>query len=420
MNSNKIAIIGLGYVGLTLANLCIQKGFEVIGIDVDQRKIDLLKTGKTYLTDVTDDQVQSMLDTHRFSVTTDYADIQHVASVIICVPTPIMNKEPDLSYIVHAGNAMVPYLQKDQLIVLESSTFPGTTEEILLPLLEKSGLKVGVDLFLAYSPERVDPGNKEFTLEQIPKVISGVTKACLQRIEALYSCIFDQVLLVSSTRTAEFVKMLENSQRFINISFINEMNIIASKLGVDIWEVIEAAKTKPFGFTPYYPGPGIGGHCIPVDPFYLTWVGLKENFPMTMIHQAALINDLMPHYVVGRIAEELSKRGISINQAKIGVIGLTYKKDVNDVRESPSLKVIKLLKDFYAVDVYAHDPMINNVSDYAKPFTITYDDLSQFDITVILVDHSNIPWDKVIEYSKLILDTRHVIKNRNVEHVFGL
>lgn len=420
MTCDRIAIIGLGYVGLTLANLCIEKDFEVIGIDLDENKIQTLKSGKTYLSDVSDQKVKTMLESNKFTVTMNYAEIRHAGTVIICVPTPIKNKEPDLSYVTLATTKITDHLQKDQLIILESSTFPGTTDEIIHPILKKNGFQIGHDLFLAYSPERVDPGNKEYLLHQIPKVVSGVTEKCLQKVQSLYKRIFDRVISVTNTRTAEFVKMLENSQRFINISFVNEMNIIATKIGVDIWEVIEAAKTKPFGFTPYYPGPGVGGHCIPVDPFYLTWLGMKESFPLTMIHQADLINDLMPHFVVSRVAEELAKKNKDVNQSKIGIIGLTYKKDVNDVRESPSLKVINLLRDFYGVDVYAYDPLIKNASEFANPFTITYADIQKLDIVVILVDHANVPWDKVVEYSKLILDTRNVIKNKSLVHVSSL
>lgn len=409
MNGERIAVVGLGYVGLTLANLCVTKGFDVVGIDIDVQKINALRSGSSYLSDVRDEQIEVMTSTQRFHPTTNYAAIKDRTTIIFCLPTPLKNKQPDLSYIRYALQGIRPHLQRGQLLVIESSFSPGTTEEILLPLIESNHYKVGNDIFLAYSPERVDPGNQEFPLYHIPKVISGVTTMCLQKIEQLYKQLFDRVVPVKNTKTAEFVKMLENSQRFINISFINELNIIATKIGVNLWEVIEAAKTKPFGFTAYYPGPGIGGHCIPVDPFYLTWVGMKEGAPLTMIHQADVINELMPHYVIGRAVEELAHQSIPLSRAKIGLIGLAYKKDVNDVRESPALKILHLLRDHYGADVRVYDPLVADVTAYAQPFSLTAVELRALDLVVILVDHTQVAWEKIEKFSRCILDTRNVM-----------
>jgi UDP-N-acetyl-D-glucosamine dehydrogenase len=409
--SKSVAIIGLGYVGLPLAGLFVKKGCHVVGIDLDGRKIKRLNDKQSYLSDLEDWEIADLMDSGRFTPTTDYAAVQSAGSVIICVPTPLHDRKPDLSYIDSAVQSMLPHLQPNQLIILESSTYPGTTEDYVKPILENGVFTVGKNLFLGYSPERVDPGNKEMAIAQIPKIISGATDACLKRVYELYSVIFTQVVQVSSPRVAEFSKMIENSQRLINISFINEVNLLANKMKVDLWEVIEAAKTKPMGFTPYYPSAGIGGHCIPVDPFFLSWVGMQEGVPLTMIHQAGLINDMIPHFIVHRVADLLSANGIPEQGANIGVIGLTYKKDVNDIRESASLKVIELLQH-RRMKVSIHDPVyLEDVPQGTKRFSLTAKELGGFDVTLILVDHSFVDWKQVVKHSRRVIDTRNATKH---------
>lgn len=338
-----VAVIGLGYVGLPLVHLFLSKDYRVIGVDLDAGKISMLQQKKSYITDMTDKQVEDMVDSGRLYVTTDYAAVNLADAIIICVPTPLKNKEPDLSYILHAVDEMKPYLKQGQLLVLESSTYPGTTEDYVKPMIETEQLIVGETIFLGYSPERIDPGNKTVAIKDMPKVISGCSDACFTRLKNLYDTVFTRTVPVSSPRVAEFVKMLENSQRLINISFINEVNLLANKMDVNLWEVIEAAKTKPVGFTPYYPSAGIGGHCIPVDPFFLAWIGMREGVPLTMIHQAGLINEMVPHFIANRTAQILTQKKIPLAKAKVGIVGVTYKKDVNDIRESAALKVIEFL-----------------------------------------------------------------------------
>lgn len=402
---DKVAVIGLGYVGLPLAQLFIKKKYEVIGIDIDEKKINTLKDGKSYLTDIHDEHIEEMLQTHSFYPTSNYEKIEEVRNIIIAVPTPLQNKEPDLSYIMSTLKSMSPHLKKNSLIILESSTYPGTTEKVIKSFMEKQGFTIGKDIFLAYSPERIDPGNKNLTLETIPKIISGVTEHCLKRINQLYRNVFQELVVVSSPRVAEFTKILENSQRLINISFMNEINQLANKLNINLWEAIEAAKTKPVGFTPYYPGPGIGGHCIPIDPYYLSWIGKQEGLHLSLIHQAGIINDLMPY----KITNEILNHIVHIEGPKVGIIGLTYKKDVNDIRESPAWKVTELLAE-RDIAVHVHDPHFTEQTKFPQ-FELSEKYLKQFDLTVILVDHSNIDWELVVKHSKKIIDTRNITKN---------
>lgn len=409
---NKVAVIGLGFVGLPLVQLLVKKNYEVIGIDTDETKITTLLQGQSYLSDLSNEDVSELVQSGSFIPTSNYKKIEEVKDIIIAVPTPLHNKEPDLSYIMSALKSMSPYIKKDTLIILESSTYPGTTEKILKPYLEKQGFTVGKDIFLAYSPERIDPGNTILTLETIPKIISGVTEKCSERITNLYNPVFQQLVPVSSPSVAEFTKILENTQRLINISFMNEVNIIANKLNINLWEVIEAAKTKPIGFTPYYPGPGIGGHCIPIDPYYLSWVGKQEGIHLSMIHQAGLINDMMPHRMVKEILNHLQG---DIEKSKIGIIGLTYKKDVNDLRESPALKIAELLAE-RDIPIRVYDPHLSDDLNFQR-FQLTAEDLEELDLTVILVDHSAIDWDFVIKHSKRILDTRNVTKDCDSEKI---
>ncbi len=415
-----VAIIGLGFVGLPLACLFSRKGYRIIGIDIDSDKTEQLLNKKSYLSDIEDQEIAEMVDSGRFTVTSDFRAVEGVNCIIICVPTPLHNREPDLSYITSVAKSIAPHLQPQQLIVLESSTYPGTTEQLVKPLVENSLLKVGENLFLGYSPERIDPGNKTISIEDIPKVVSGVTKECLKKVEQLYGSVFKRVVPVSSPGVAEFTKMLENSQRLINISFINEVNFLAKKLNINLWAVIEAAKTKPMGFTAYYPGVGIGGHCIPVDPFFLSWVGMREGVPLTMIQSAGLINEIMPHFIVSQVVQQLSKLQVQSDSAKIGVIGLTYKKDVNDIRESAALKVIELMANKQML-VSVYDPVYQGVIPHGvERFVLAPDSLAKFDVTLILVDHSNIPWDVVIQHSKCVIDTRNVTGHSEAKHIIHI
>lgn len=407
-NKNSVAVIGLGFVGLPLASLLVNKGFHVIGIDIDHTKLTALRANKSYLSDLTDDEIEKLMASGRFIAEQGYSSIKHVERIIICVQTPLKEHEPDLTHIQSAVYGILPHLRKGQLIILESSTFPGTTEDTIMPLLIDQGFQIGKDLFLGYSPERIDPGNRKFSLTQIPKIISGVTQQCLRELENFYKQIFQQVIPVSSPRVAEFAKLLENSQRFINISFINEMNLLAEKLKVNLWEVISAASTKPVGFTPYYPGSGAGGHCIPVDPFYLTWIGKREGLYLSMIHYAGMINDMMPHFIVRRVVEELEKRKVILASAKIGIIGITYKKDVNDIRESAPLKVVQLLTE-RNLQVSVYDPVFtDHIPVKTGQFFLTPWELQKFDAVLVLVDHTKIPWADVIKYSRLVIDTCYI------------
>ncbi|QOY34216.1 nucleotide sugar dehydrogenase [Anaerobacillus isosaccharinicus] len=410
---NKVAVIGLGFVGLPLVQLLIKKNNDVIGIETDVSKINFLSQGKSYLSDLSDKEVGEIINSGCFHPTSNYQKIKEAKNIIICVPTPLRNRQPDLSYVTAAVEAMVPYIQEETLIILESSTYPGTTEKLLQPLLEKAGFAIGKNIYLAYSPERIDPGNTILTLETIPKVVSGVTEPCLKRIQQFYSDIFKTTVPVSSPSVAEFTKILENSQRLINISFMNEVNLIANKMNINMWEAIEAAKTKPVGFTPYYPGPGIGGHCIPIDPFYLSWVGMQEGIHLSMIHQAGVINELMPYRVVNEIMNYLKVLGKE--NGTVGIIGLTYKKDVNDLRESPAWKVTEILGE-KNVCVRVYDPYFANADAFDR-FNLTAEELETLDLTVILVDHSNIDWDLVVNNSKQIIDTRNITKDYHSKNI---
>ncbi|GAA4707170.1 nucleotide sugar dehydrogenase [Brevibacillus fulvus] len=412
--NSSIAVIGLGYVGLPLAQLFVAEGYRVIGVDIDQAKIESIQQKKSYVSDISDADLRAMVESSRFEATPDFRRVQEADYIVICVPTPLTNREPDITYIKSAVTSIAPYLRENQTVILESSTYPGTTEEIVKPLLEQNpqSLIIGQHLYLGYSPERIDPGNKQLTLRQIPKVISGVTSACLEKVKAFYGQVFETIVPVTSTKVAEFVKMLENSQRLINISFINEVNLLANRMQVDLWEVIEAAKSKPLGFTPYYPSAGIGGHCIPVDPFFLSWIGLREGVPLTMIHLAGMINERMPHEIVGRVLEELDKKGIDPQNASVGIIGLTYKKDVNDIRESAALRVIEHLL-MKKVNVSVYDPMYTGEPPFqVNRFELTPEALGKQDIVVVLVDHSAMDWQQIAMHSQCVIDTRNIVPNQ--------
>ncbi len=405
----RLGVIGLGYVGLPLAALFAKVGHQVHGIDIDAHKISLLRSHVSYLSDMTDADIRELFETGRFHAESSFEAASQVDVIVLCVPTPLdQNGSPDLTFLLGAVHSIVPHLRQGQLIVLESSTYPGTCEELVKPILESTGKVVGRDLHFAYSPERIDPGSG-WELHRIPKVIGGFTPACAEFAKRLYDTAFDETVVVSSLKTAEMTKLLENSQRFVNISLMNSMLKVARELNVSLWEAIRAASTKPFGFTPYYPGPGIGGHCIPVDPLYLLWKAREHGYELPFIELSRQTNEEMPHYTVERLREALGSE--SLEQATVLVIGVTYKKDVNDLRESAALKVISILRKVGA-DVSFYDPYIQEVSlgGYAIPFVpLTAEHVKAFDCVVILTDHSNVPYEWIAEHASVLLDTRHVL-----------
>lgn len=405
----KIAVIGLGFVGLPLSVMLAEKGFTVTGIDTDNSKISLLLQSKSYIGDIDDKRLKEVVDSGKFNATTNFDEIKCVDSIIICVPTPLTDqKGPDLRFIISAGTKISQRLQKGQLVILESSTFPGTTKEVLLPLLEESGLQIGEDFLLANSPERIDPGNNKYPVDEIPKVIGGVTQKCKDAALSLYSQIYQQVVPVSSTEAAELTKLLENTYRFINISFINEMAILSDQLSVDIWEVINAAATKPYGYTPFYPGPGIGGHCIPVDPLYLQWKLNQIKVSSDFITISEQTNQRMIHYIVERTEKLLPTQ--SHSSSNILIYGVTYKKDVADTRDSASLEIIELLKQKGA-NVHYHDPYISSLKIAGHEFKntdLTENVLAQMDCVIILTDHSAIPLEKILNNASLVFDAKNI------------
>lgn len=411
-----IAIIGLGYVGLPLAKLFLEKHYTVYGIDIDAHKIEAIKKYQSYLSDISHEDLKTMIQTNQFHVSTTFENIKHTDVIILCVPTPLTSeKTPNISYIKNAMTSCQPYLKPEQLLILESSTYPGTTEEIIVPLVEEKGFAVGENIYVAYSPERIDPGQKRFALEDIPKIVGGITDNCTKKACQLYESIFQQVVPVSSAKVAEMSKLVENAQRLINISFINEVAIFCDSLNIDVWEVIHACSTKPFGFTPYYPGPGIGGHCIPVDPLFLLWKAKEKNTHLSLIESSIHVNDMMPHYIVSKVIHLLDK---PIQETTIFVIGVTYKKDVNDIRESRALLIIEQLLKL-GVKVYYHDPFIpelkiNHITLTSTP--IHPDILQSSDCTLILTDHSNLPYDMIIQEANQIIDTRNAIQTHLQKH----
>lgn len=411
-SSKVICVIGLGYVGLPLALLFAKKKMNVIGLDLVEEKVKMLNNGQSYLPDVQDDEIQKALNEGFFTATTDYEAVKKAEVIVICVPTPLTDYgTPDLSYLQSVSMTLASLLQKDQLVILESSTYPGTTKEVLQPILEKSNLKAGRDFFLAYSPERIDPGNKQFKeVDKIPKIVSGVSPQCKQTVFDFYNQVFDQVVLVSTPEVAEFTKLLENSYRFINISFINELAIMCDQLGIDLWESIEAASTKPYGFVPFYPGPGIGGHCIPVDPLYLAWKGTRANVDNKFIHLADEINHTIEKYVISQIETFL---GGDLQNKAILLYGIAYKKDIDDYRESPALFILHSLTDKGA-KVSFHDPFISEVvaaGERIQSVNLNVEILSKSDLVVILTDHSALPVQMILDHSKLVYDTRNVTRN---------
>ena len=411
------AIIGLGYVGLPLVLDFCDAGLKVTGFDIDESKITKLNSGHSYISYIPAEQINGYIDSGMLKATTDFQLLQEVNNIIITVPTPLDDhREPDLSFVRATVEVIAGHLQKDQLIVLESTTYPGTTREVIQPILEETGMVVGKDVFLAYSPERVDPNNRNYQAREIPKVVGGITEACLKRVIDLYSQVFNQVVPVSSVEAAEASKLLENIFRGVNIALVNEMKMLFDRMGIDIWEVISASSTKPFGFMPFYPGPGLGGHCIPIDPFYLTWKAREYDFSTRFIELAGEINVQMPYYVIQKTVDALNERGMSIRGAKVLVLGAAYKKDVDDIRESPAVKIISLLQNKGA-DVSYHDPYIpeikgmRNYPDLVmKSVDLSVKTLRDMDCVMVITDHSCFDQDWILEHSSLLIDTRNLFK----------
>ena len=409
-NAAVVGVLGLGYVGLPLALEFARKGLRVRGFDVDAARVRALRSGRSYIGDVASSLLKEQAAAGRFRAEHGFDAVSGCDALILCVPTPLRKtKEPDVSYILSAASEVARRLAKGRLVVLESTTYPGTTRELVLPLFEKRGMKAGKDFFLAFSPERVDPSNPRYRIENTPKVVGGITPACGRLAAALYSKVVGRVVSVSGAETAEMVKLLENTFRAVNIGLVNEIALMCDKLGLDVWEVIEAAKTKPFGFMPFYPGPGIGGHCIPSDPMYLAWKARAHGFEARFIELADQVNRYMPHYVVDKIARALNTRKKALNGSRILLIGLAYKKDVNDTRDSPAFDVAQDLCDHGARVAY-HDPYVataplNGVTTRSTP--LTPGQLARCDAVVILTDHANVDYGLILRRASLIVDTRN-------------
>ena len=429
----KVAIIGCGYVGLPLALRFAEAGHKVTGFDTDPKKVEMLNAGKSYIEHIQQIKIQQYVNSRHFRATADFAKLREADAILICVPTPLNEyREPDLSYVENTAKSIQPHLQKGQLVVLESTTYPGTTEELVLPILEKSGLRcpivadqenenVPVDFFLAFSPEREDPGNKQFGLAQIPKVVGGVNPPSGRAAQALYAQVVARVVPVSSTRAAEMAKLLENIFRCVNIALVNELKLLCMRMGVDVWEVIDAAASKPFGFMPFYPGPGLGGHCIPVDPFYLSWKAREYDFATRFIELAGEVNTAMPYHVVDSIAEALNQHKKSLKGSKLLVLGVAYKKDVDDLRESPTLKIMEILQK-RGVDFDYNDPHFSRLHkmrhydfSHMKSVPLNQETLGKYDAVVIATDHSTYDYAMIVDGAKLVVDTRNATR-RVIRH----
>ena len=416
----KVGIFGLGYVGLPLAVAFGKAGFAVTGFDVDTKRVTNLNNGINHIEDVASEDIKTLVSSGKFRASADFSKLSEVDAVCICVPTPLRKtKEPDMSYIVAAVEQLEKYIHPGMIVILESTTYPGTTDEILLPRLEAKGLKCGKDLFLCFSPERIDPGNKHFGLKNTPKVIGGITPACSQAAEALYGSIVDTVIKVSTTRAAETVKLLENTFRLVNIALVNEIAEMCHVLNMNVWEIIDAAASKPFGFMPFYPGPGIGGHCIPLDPHYLSWKLKSFNFNSRFIELAADVNSRMPEFVVDLAAQELNEVSKSIKGSKVLILGLSYKANVADMRESPALDVVEKLHQRGAIISYS-DPFIADatIKDLnLKSVELSAETIKSHDLVVVITNHRDVNYDLVLKNAKLILDTRNVYKNVTAENL---
>jgi UDP-N-acetyl-D-glucosamine dehydrogenase len=425
--SAKIGIIGLGYVGLPLGLEFAGKGFVVLGFDLDERKIEFLKEGKSYIKHISGERIKKAVSDNKLSATSDFSKLSEMDAIIICVPTPLNeHREPDMSYVEGTAQTIANYLRKDQLITLESTTYPGTTEDILLPLFEnakstgENGFKVGKDFYLAFSPEREDPNNPKYSTSTIPKVVGGVTEKCLLVAKALYDQVIVDTVPVSSPRAAEATKLLENIYRSINIALVNELKMVFDRMDIDIWEVIKAASTKPFGYTAFYPGPGLGGHCIPIDPFYLTWKAREFEINTKFIELAGEINTYQPYYVIEKAMEVLNKFKKALNGSKVLLLGASYKKDIDDMRESPSLKLLEIFNERGAKVDYS-DPYIDTLPktrkyDFdMKSIELSPDIIKEYDLVVLSTDHTDFDYKMIVENAKIILDTRNAFEKNNLK-----
>lgn len=410
----RIAIIGLGYVGLPLAVEFARVGFEVIGIDLDRRKVDSINKGKNYIIDVNDQHLREMVNNGRLKATTDYGLLKKCDAVHICVPTPFTaTKDPDVSYIIHSAEGIAKYLHKGMLVILKSTTYPETTTKVVKPILEKTGLIAGRDFYLAFSPERIDPGNKKFTTSTTPTVVGGYTPLCGQLTRLMYNQIIEKIIMVSSPSTAEMTKLLENIFRSVNIALVNELACLCERMDrVDMWEVVDAAASKPYGFMPFYPGPGLGGHCIPIDPYYLAWKAKEYDFHTDFIELAAETNENMPYHVVSKVIEALSDHGKAASKSRVLVLGVAFKKDIDDIRSSPAIKVIELLKDKVKSLVY-NDPFVPSFEENGislKSTKLTPQLIRSVDCILITTDHTSYDYKTIVKNARLIVDTRNATK----------
>ncbi len=412
-----VGVVGLGYVGLPLLMEFVEQGFKTIGFDVDGRKVEMLNAGKSYIKHIDEKRVKSVRETNIFEATNDFGRIKDADCILICVPTPLTrHREPDMSFITGTAKTLAKHIRKGQFIVLESSTYPGTTEEVLKPILEESGLKGDSDFWVAFSPEREDPNNPKYNTRTIPKVVGANTEYARQLAMALYEKVIVKTIPVSSSQAAEATKLLENIFRSVNIALVNEMKMILDRMGIDVWEVINAASTKPFGYMPFYPGPGLGGHCIPIDPFYLTWKAREFEINTRFIELAGEVNTSMPFWVVSKVMDALNDQGKSVKGSKILVLGAAYKKDIDDPRESPSFKLMEILLEKGAVVDY-NDPLIPTLPDMRmydikkKSIDLTAENLAGYDCVLISTDHSVYDWEFIVRNSKLVVDTRNATKD---------
>jgi UDP-N-acetyl-D-glucosamine dehydrogenase len=417
----KVGIVGLGYVGLPLAVEFAEAGFAVTGIDLDPAKVDSINSGHSYILDIPSSITKSLSERGTLRAVADFSVVSELDTLNICVPTPLRKtKDPDMSYIVSACQEIAKYLRPGTLVILESTTYPGTTDELVLPMLQRDGLRVGEEFFLCFSPERVDPGNPKFQTRNIPKVVGGLTKACTEVGSLFYSQALDHVVPVSSTSVAEMVKLLENTFRMINIGLVNEMAVMCDRMGINVWEVIDAAATKPFGFMPFYPGPGLGGHCIPIDPFYLSWKTKQAGIEARFIELAGYINGQMPHFVVDKIQNALNEHTKAVRGSHVHVVGVAYKKDIDDLRESPALDIMHLLKRRGARLTFT-DPHISKFRlDGEELSSEPLDAAATADCAVIVTNHSGVDYNRLVEVSKIVVDTRNALKGFQSDKIVRL
>lgn len=417
----RIGVIGLGYTGLPLAIEFAAGGFATVGFEVDGYRVKSINSGESYLKDIESETIKKLLSAGTLSATDDFSLISDIDVIQICVPTPLTEaREPDMTFVIEASRAIAPGLKKEQLVVLQSTTYPGTTEEIVLPILEGTGLKAGEDFYLGYSPERVDPGNKKYGIKNTPKVVGGLTIKCLEQIKALYESIVDDVVPVSSLKAAELTKLFENIYRNINIALVNELTMICGRMSINVWEVIDAAATKPFGFMKFSPGPGVGGHCISVDPFYLAWKARQYNFSTEFIELAGKINQNMPYFVVSRVVDALNDRKKSLNGSRVLILGVAYKKNIEDARESPAFQIIEILREKGAV-VSFHDPFVKELYKYDLiSETLSAELIRASDCAVIVTDHSDIDYELLVGEADLIIDTRNILSGYNSGNVIRI